>query len=78
MSTSASTVASDFVRFHFHLITEHDITGDGCAICWTEVVSLLSSMSTPAEILAAPHECPAAWNCSQILAQELSDRPEKW
>jgi hypothetical protein len=78
MSTSTSTVASDFVRFHFHLITEHDIISGYCSTCWEEVVFMLSDMSTPAEVLSAPHECTAAWNCAQILGQELTDHPEKW
>ncbi len=78
MSISTSTEASDFVRFHFHLITEYALPAGGCTKCLEDVVFLLSSITTPAEVLAAPHDCTAAWDSAQILAQELTDHPEKW
>lgn len=78
MSIQANTEASDYVRFHFHLITEYVLPAGGCAKCLEDVVFILSCITTPAEVLAAPHDCTAAWNCSQILAKELIDHPEKW
>ncbi|MBE0010546.1 MULTISPECIES: hypothetical protein [unclassified Arthrobacter] len=76
--SSKSTQASDLFRVHFHAITERDITPTGCRQCWEEVVFMLGTVATPAEILAPPHDCPAPWTGSQILAQELIDHPEKW
>lgn len=79
MSAGAEqTQASDFVRVYFHAITGWELPVTGCQTCWEEVIFLFNSMTTPAEILASPHECTADWNCSQILAQELTDHPEKW
>lgn len=78
MSTQTNTEATDCVRFYFHAITEWELSLTGCRTCWNDVVFMLSCTSTPAEILAAPHECTAPWNCAEILAQELMDHPEKW
>lgn len=78
MSTAINTKASDYARLHFHAITEWHLPLGACTTCWTEVVSMLSEMATPAEILAAPHACTGDWDCAQILARELTLHPEKW
>lgn len=77
MSIQTNTEASDYIRFYFHAITEWGRPLSGCKDCWNDVVLLHSCQSTPAETLAAPHDCTAPWNCAQILAQELNDHPEK-
>lgn len=69
---------SDYVRLCFHAITEWHLPVGACATCWTEVVLMLSEMATPAEILVTPHACTEGWNCSHILARELTLHPEKW
>lgn len=74
----AITQGSDYTRLCFHAITEWHLPMDACITCWTEVVLMLSEIATPAEILATPHICTGAWDCAQILANELSLHPEKW
>ncbi|MET3143474.1 UNVERIFIED_ORG: hypothetical protein ABIB13_003210 [Arthrobacter sp. UYEF2] len=78
MNDKTNTQATDYVRICFHSVTEFELPVGGCGTCWEEVILMLCEMASPAEILAAPHECLAAWNCSRILADELSAHPEKW
>lgn len=79
ISSPTSTVASDYVRFHFHAITGWALPAGGCRTCWTDVVFLLLGESyTPAGVLAAQRPCTGDWNCGEILARELTAYPEKW